>query len=194
MDAPTLAKGFNISEALAETWLPAFLETFTKYDISTPERQAGFLGQVAVESGCLKWTREIWGPTAQQKRYERNQQAAWPPTPQDQTNKLAYELGNFDVGDGFNFRGGGLIQTTGRTNYVALTLHLDHDFISNPADIALPEWSCLSAGYYWNSKDLNTFADAQDWKTITLKVNGGLTAFQERVQFTESFLTLLKGP
>lgn len=192
MDTNLLVTGFGISEQEAEKWLPAFLETFKKYDISTPERQAGFLGQVAVESGCLKWTRELWGPTAQQKKYERNFNAAWPPTDQDETNRVAYSLGNAIAGDGFAFRGGGLIQTTGRTNYAALTMHLEHDFLSNPQDIALPEWCVLSAGFYWDTHSLNTFADQKLWKTITLRVNGGLTAYDERLQYTVKFLTLLE--
>ena len=191
MTPEILSKGFNISLAKAQEWCPAFEMAFSKYEINTPERQAGFLGQVAVESGCLQWTRELWGPTTQQKRYEREFASAWPPTPQDQTNKLAYELGNFEKGDGFLFRGGGLIETTGRTNYTSLTLALDHDFISAPEDIALPEFAVASAGHYWNEHDLNQLADAQNWRKITLRTNGGLTAYAKRLAFTETFLKLL---
>jgi putative chitinase len=186
-----LAKGLNISPNKASAWFPYIEETFTKYSIDSPNKQAGFLGQIAVESGSLKWLRELWGPTPIQRTYERNFAAAWPPTPEDQTNRKAFMLGNSEVGDGFRFRGGGLIQTTGRGNFTKLSEALGHDFISHSVDIALPEWASLSAGQYWEDNSLNDIADAQDWQTLTRRINGGLTAYNERLAFIKTFLELL---
>ena len=88
----------------AADWLDPINAALDAFGIDTPVRVAAFLAQIGHESGYLQWTRELWGPTEQQLRYE-------PPS------TLARELGNTFPGDGRLYRGAGLIETTGRANF-----------------------------------------------------------------------------
>ena len=140
-----------------------------EFGIDTPTRQAAFLAQIGHESGGLHWSVEIWGPTEAQRRYEGRR-----------------DLGNVQIGDGFRFRGRGLIQTTGRANYTATGKALGVDLIAKPELLALPELAARSAAWYWKSRDLNALADAGDFERITRKINGGLNGQAERIALWES--------
>lgn len=89
----------------AGVFIPVLNSSMGKYSVVTPLRIAAFIAQVGHESGQLRWLKELWGPTVQQAKYEGRA-----------------DLGNSVVGDGFKFRGRGLIQVTGRTNYAKETL------------------------------------------------------------------------
>ena len=140
-----------------------------EFGIDTPTRQAAFLAQIGHESGGLHWSVEIWGPTEAQRRYEGRR-----------------DLGNVQIGDGYRFRGRGLIQTTGRANYVATGKALGVDLIAKPELLALPELAARSAAWYWKSRNLNALADAGDFERITRKINGGLNGQAERIALWES--------
>lgn len=133
--------------------------------INTPKRQAAFLAQVAHESGQLQYVREIWGPTAAQVRYEGRA-----------------DLGNTVAGDGFGYRGRGLIQITGRANYVACGEALGIDLVNHPELLEQPQYACLSAAWFWATKGLNTLADADKFETITRRINGGLNGQPDRLK------------
>src|SRR5260370_41908463 len=96
-----------------------------EFEINTPERQAAFIAQIGHESGELEWVKEIWGHTEAQKKYE-------PP------NEKASELGNTERGDGYRYRGRGLIQITGRANYRACGKALEVDLEATPDKLAEP--------------------------------------------------------
>lgn len=147
--------------------------TLDTYGISTSARIAAFIAQVGVESGQLRYVRELWGPTPQQKRYD-------PP------GGLADELGNTQAGDGFKYRGRGLIQITGRSNYEAASASLGQTFYENPELVEEPLWAAMVSGWFWEQKGLNALADKNDsaaFEEITKRVNGGLTAEAQRLQF-----------
>jgi putative chitinase len=96
----------NTNHLRLELFLDPINATFLEFSIDTPERQAAWLSQVAHETNGFLWLKEKWGPSPVQKTYE-------PPS------RKATILGNTQEGDGFLFRGRGLIQITGRGNYVA---------------------------------------------------------------------------
>lgn len=148
--------------------------------IVTPERIRAFLAQVGHESGRLRWVREIWGPTTQQLKYERDFGGAWPPSKEDKRNKVAYDLGNVEQGDGHRFMGRGLIQVTGRTNYELLSNSLDVDLVASPALLERPDYACLSAAQFWFDNELNQYADECNLDAITRKINGGQTGRASR--------------
>ena len=158
------------------------------YDITTPRRIAYFLAQIGHETGSFRYPQEIWGPTAQQKRYERDPSQPW--DAKNERNKLAFALGNSEVGDGSRYRGRGWIQTTGRSNHRAVTKRLRErlssvlyvpDFEANPELLTDPWWSALSAADYWEMRGINAIADSKNFKAVTKAINGGLTGYDDRV-------------
>lgn len=149
----------------AAEWLPSIVDAMAEFQISTPARQAAFLAQIGHESGGLHWTVEIWGPTDAQRRYEGRK-----------------DLGNTQIGDGFRFRGRGLLQTTGRANYKATGEALGVDLISAPEKLGTPPLAARSAGWYWKRNKLNELADAGDFRRITRRINGGYNGYEDRLR------------
>lgn len=168
MDAATLSEAAGISDRLAAQWIEPLQAAFAYAHINTPKREAAFLAQVGHESGAFLYVREIWGPTSAQRRYEGRQ-----------------DLGNTQPGDGFRYRGRGLIQVTGRANYNRLTSRLSWmgspDFIAEPEALEQPRWAALSAADYWHDRRLNELADAGKFKTLTKRINGGLNGYADRL-------------
>jgi len=169
MTPELLQAAIGCSAPRAREFSQPITSAMAAYGINTPERRAAFLAQVAVESGSLQWLRELWGPTPQQKKYD-------PP------GALAEELGNTVAGDGFKYRGAGLIETTGKGNFSRLSKALGVDFVADPELLTMPMWASISAAYYWRSHGCNTLADGGNFTQITRAINGGLTAQPERLQ------------
>jgi putative chitinase len=169
-------------------WLEPLLETFEKYDISTPKRQAYFIGQCMHESGGFKQLKENLNYSAKglmatwpsrfpdidtAEKYERN--------PEKIANKVySGRMGNTEDGDGAKYIGRGLIQLTGKENYANCGSAIGVDLVANPDLLATPKYAALSAGWFWNKKGLNAFADADDIDTITKRINGGLIGLADR--------------
>lgn len=152
----------------AKEFLPHIEAAMAEFNINTPARQAAFLAQIGHESGGLHWTTEIWGPTIAQSHYEGRA-----------------DLGNVEQGDGFKYRGRGLIQTTGRHNYQATGDALDVDLMDNPEQLAAPVLAARSAAWFWHQHGLNTLADLGDFKLITRRINGGLNGYEQRLALFE---------
>lgn len=125
------------------------------FDIGTPKRLAAFLAQIAHESDELRSVRELWGPTAAQRGYEGRA-----------------DLGNVEPGDGKRFMGRGLIQTTGRKNYLLCGMGLDLDLLARPDLLEQPEAAAASAGWYWHTHNLNRYADRDDFLGLSIAING----------------------
>lgn len=138
-----------------------------KFGINTPLRQAHWLAQIAHESGRFRYTRELWGPTAQQLRYE-------PPS------DLAKRLGNTEPGDGKKFMGRGFIQVTGRANYAQASLAIFGTAILLTKPEALEQNPAISAGWYWASRKINQHADRDDLLAVTKAINGGTNGLDDR--------------
>ncbi|KOX66778.1 chitinase [Pseudomonas psychrophila] len=133
------------------------------YQIVGAKRVAAFIAQIGHESGQLKYVKEIWGPTAAQAKYEGRK-----------------DLGNTVVGDGSKYRGRGLIQITGRANYMACGEGLGLDLIKQPELLEKPQHACMSAAWFWATKGLNTLADAGQFDNITQRINGGQNGAADR--------------
>jgi putative chitinase len=152
----------------SQTWADPLTAAMALYAIDSPKRQAAFLAQIGHESGRLIYVRELWGPTAVQQTYE-------PPS------EKAKDLGNTQNGDGFRYRGRGLIQVTGRANYQSCGDALGLDLVSQPELLEQPGNASLSAAWFWNTHGCNLLADIMDFETITRHINGGLNGFDDRV-------------
>lgn len=164
MTPETLAACLGIPLARAQTWADPLSAAMALYAIDSPQRQAAFVAQVGHESGRLIYIRELWGPTSAQQGYEGR-----------------LDLGNTEPGDGFRYRGRGLIQVTGRANYQKCGGALALPLIDHPELLEQPDNASLSAAWFWNSRGLNTPADTGDFETITRKINGGLNGYDDRL-------------
>ncbi|WP_304308085.1 glycoside hydrolase family 19 protein [Pseudacidovorax intermedius] len=159
-------------ERRAERFAAWLISAMDAYAITTPLRQAAFLAQVGHESQGLLYTSELWGPTPAQRGYEGR-----------------VDLGNTHPGDGFKYRGHGLIQTTGRENHAAVRDRLRvrfgtrvPDFVVLPEKLCEPEWAAYSAADFWDMKKLNPLADAGAFFEITRRINGGRNGLEDRLR------------
>lgn len=169
-------------------WLAPLEATFVKYDISTPKRQATFIGQCAHESGNFKVLQENLNYSAE------GLMKTWPsrfPTKAiadqyaRQPAKIAGKvyngrMGNTSEEEAAKYLGRGLIQLTGKENYANCGTALGIDLIGNPTLLIDPKYACLSAGWFWNKKSLNALADSGDYETMTKRINGGLIGLDDR--------------
>lgn len=133
------------------------------HDITGPVRMAAFLAQIGHESVSLKHTAEVWGPTPEQKRYEGRK-----------------DLGNTHLGDGYFYRGRGLIQCTGRDNYTKMGERLGLDLLGSPELLEQPRWAALSAATWWDNHGCNQLADNGDFVALTKRINGGTNGLEDR--------------
>lgn len=148
--------------AAVARFAPALAEAFARYGIATPLRQAHFLAQVGHESGALRFTEEIASGEAYEGRAD---------------------LGNVRPGDGKRFKGRGLIQLTGRYNYARFgaALGREDEILANPGLVAADLGLCVgAAGWYWEARGLSPLADADDFRTITQRINGGFNGIEHR--------------
>jgi putative chitinase len=169
-------------------WFEPLQETFEKYQINTPKRQACFIGQCMHESGGFKFLRENLNYSA------RALMNTWPSRfpdadiaekyarqPEMIANKVyGGRMGNTEDGDGAKFIGRGLIQLTGKDNYMAFGDAIGEDLVANPQLVEEPRYAALSAGWFWNKRGLNTLADAMDIETLTKRINGGNIGIDDR--------------
>jgi putative chitinase len=142
--------------------LPYLNATMKKYEINTRLRQAHFLAQVAHESAEFRTTQEYATGAAYEGRKD---------------------LGNTVTGDGKKFKGRGLIQITGRSNYTAYGLYINQDVTTNENPKKLEKFPLASdcSGWFWTIlKKLNRLADADNLTAITHKINGGSNGIKNR--------------
>ena len=148
--------------------------------ITGPKRVAAFIAQVGHESGELRYVRELGGEHYLSK-YD--------------TGALAARLGNTPDadGDGQKYRGRGLIQITGRRNYLACSRALfgDERLLHFPELLEQPQWAAESAAWFWHSNGLNELADQDQFTTITRRINGGLNGLEHRQQLWEKARAVL---
>lgn len=155
----------GISALRAQTWAAPITDAIDRFGVSAV---AMFLAQIGHESGSFQWVREIWGPTPAQARYQGRA-----------------DLGNLQAGDGFRFRGRGLIQITGRANYRECGDNLGLDLINRPELLELPANAAASAAWYWASRHLDNLAEPGTdaaFLAVTRKINGGVTGLADRCE------------
>lgn len=160
---------FPNARAQAGVFVSALNQAMAEFLINTPRRQAAFLAQVGHESGELQFTREL-GSHQYLDRYD--------------TGKLAERLGNTpaDDDDGQLYRGRGLIQITGRRNYLmcSIALFRDDRLLREPALLEQPELAARSAAWFWFKSSCNSLADGNEFLAITKRINGGTNGIADR--------------
>lgn len=143
-----------------------------RFGLNRAYRLAHFIAQLSHESAYFIYDKEVWGPTAAQKRYDGRA-----------------DLGNTPEidGDGKKYSGHGPIQVTGKANHREFRDWCRErgmnppDFVKNPELINTDPWEGLSAIWYWDTRHLNKYADRNDPEMITRRINGGLNGFADRL-------------
>ena len=182
-------------------WYTALQQLLPQYEINTLDRIAAFLAQCAHESGGFVFIKENlnyrwqslrkvfpkYFPTdALAQQYEKQ--------PQKIANRVyANRMGNGpeESGDGYKFCGRGLIQVTGRDNYswFAASLKISPEEASEYMETF--EGAAQSACWFWESNNLNQWADKQDILTLTKRINGGTIGLEDRKKHYEHCLHVL---
>jgi predicted chitinase len=151
---PSLSR-YEAIKWLASINLPPLNKAMHDANITTPDQQAAFLAQIAEESGELGMVNELpWGLPRSQWDDEQAVRDYF-------NNKYANINGNGGAssGDGYNYRGRGLLQITGKSNYAAVSekLYADDRLLANPDLLSQPDAAWAAAAAYWNENDLNRF-------------------------------------
>ena len=202
-----LIQGTGCSNKVAEVWLPYFNSIPKNFGIDTPLRMAAFLAQVGHESAGLSRLEEglnysaeglanTWpkryAQTAQNGLYAKNSVGRYLPSTLAiqiarkpvliASNTYANRMGNGSVEsqEGWKYRGRGILQITGKSNYAELTLNTGIDFISNPDLLKEPAYALISACFFWKSNNLNVLADKKDIVSLSKAINGGIIGLEHR--------------
>jgi putative chitinase len=211
--ARTLAAIAHVAPEARENYLEAIRNggsLFEQHGITTGLRMAHFLAQAMAETGAFKVVREsmsysvprmleIFGvhhhsakiTAAEAPALAHNEHALAERVYGAGNPGKAAELGNTEPGDGFRYRGNGVLQTTGRGAHRAMGQKFGLDFENNPDLLTTPEHALKPALQEWSDGNLNHFADINDIRTITLRINGGLNGFDDRQAFFARLRPLL---
>ena len=150
------------NDAKVELYLPYLQMKTDAREINTPLRRAHFLAQIGHESGALRYSEELASGVSYEGRSD---------------------LGNTENGDGRRFKGRGLIQLTGRANYldygesIGIDLTVDENWLRVARDPAL---AVDVACWFWAKRRLNQFADEDDVVAVTRRINGGINGLADR--------------
>jgi len=186
-----MLKEMGVSDGDAEQYLPHLEEALPKHGIADSRlRLAHFFAQVLHESGCMRFDmenlnyssdalRKVFGKyfttQAEADAYARN--------PEKIANRVyANRMGNGDEtsGDGWKYRGRGLIQLTGRSNYKAFAGWIGDARVMDEPDRVSTEYAVHSAVFFWDRNNLNSLADKDDVVGVTTKINGGVNGLAHR--------------
>jgi putative chitinase len=178
-------------------WHKPMLELFPKYKINTRERVAGFIAQCAHESTDFTQLEENLNYSAERLRsvfpryfgpgkanpaeYARNPQKLANYVYMDINRSKSGALGNIHPGDGWRFRGRGIKQLTGRNNYAAFGKTIGMTAEQAAEYVATPKGALESACWFWDSRNINSFADKRDIVGMSRRINGGDIGLTDRV-------------
>jgi len=184
-------------------WVDAMNEVFPKYEIDTPKRIAAFIAQCGHESGGWRTFSEnlnysakaldaVFGKYFVRAGRDANDYARQPEKIANIVYAGRMDNGDTNSGDGWRYRGRGPIQLTGKANYAKFSEDMDVDAVDNPDQVSEDkEVALMSAIWYWNSNNLNRYADSGDIKTLTKRINGGYIGLEDRIHHWEEAMKAL---
>ncbi|MFT5645398.1 MAG: putative chitinase [Aureispira sp.] len=190
----------DVNWKYAEKYLSLLDITLPQYGIDTSLRKAHFLAQITHESGGFKFTTENlnYSGNALYSVFRKyfptlDSTVDYQRKPEKIANKVyANRLENSEEasGDGWRFRGRGLIQLTGKANYHSFSIATNQNFIKNHDLVATPEWALASACWFWKKNGINKYADADDIHMVTKRINGGFNGIEIRQHFLDEYKKL----
>lgn len=190
------------------TILADYLEPLNRvtdyYEISTSAtRLASFLAQVTEESAEFNTIEENlnYSAVGLRKVFSKyfpndtiaNQYARKPEKIANRVYANRMKNGDEDSGDGWKFRGRGLIQITGRENYTILSQLLEMTLDETISYLSTPLGATAGAGWFWDTNKLNNYADKNDFIGLTKRINGGTIGIEKRLNYYETALRILQG-
>ena len=181
-----------------DQWCEALNKILPDYEINTPQRVAAFIAQCAHESGGFVFLKENlnYRAASLRKIFPKyfpddaiaNDYASRPNKQEAIANRIyGGRMGNGpeDSGDGYRFCGRGLIQLTGRNNYEAFAESIETPVEEIPEYLQTFEGAVQSACWFWETNNLNQYADTDDIKTMTRRINGGFIGLEDRIKHYE---------
>ena len=184
-----------------EKFVEGLNETFEHFEIDNANRMAMFIAQTAHESGNFAATQENLNYSAKGlsgtfKKYFPTEESATPYArkPEKIANRVyGARMGNGpeSSGEGYKYRGRGIIQLTGKDNYKNCGKALGLDLLADPDSVAKNPVAVLSAGWFWDTRKLNTWADKGDVLTVTKKINGGTIGLEDRTKHYDHIVEVL---
>jgi putative chitinase len=174
-------------------WYDPICEILPEYQINNPRRVASWLSQCGHESADFKFMQENLNYGAKglrgvfPKYFPTDDMAnAYQRQPEKIANRVyGNRMGNGpeETGEGYMYRGRGIIQITGKDNYrrCSIALYGDESLLENPDWLCEIDGAIRSACWYWNSRNLNADADREDVLALTKKINGGTHGLDDRM-------------
>lgn len=186
-----MLKEMGVSADDAEQYINDLEEALPKYGIAESRRRlAHFFAQVLHESGCLRFDMENLNYSANALRavfgkYFKTDQDAeeYARKPELIANRVYCNRmgnGNEASGDGWKYRGRGLIQLTGKDNYKSFAEWVGDDRVIDDPDLVATEYAVHSAVFFWDKNKLNDIADKDDVERLTRRINGGVNGLAHR--------------
>jgi putative chitinase len=192
----------DTSEDIIAKYVEYLNDVLSFYEINNPQRISMFLAQVGHESGGMRTIKENLNYSADglkkifPKYFRTVNPADYAKKPEKIANRVyASRMGNGDEasGDGFRYCGRGLIQLTGKSNYMAFAQDMNMSLEEATEWLKDEEGATWSAGWFWDSRELNQWADKGDILTVTKKINGGTIGLEDRKHHYEAALEIFGG-
>ena len=192
-----------VGNSNVDDWYRALTENIYFFEIDNEKRIAAFLAQTShesmnytrvIENLNYRWTSlrsvfpKYFPNDSLAKKYAHDQRAI--------ANRVyANRMGNGpeSSGDGWRYKGRGLIQLTGKYNYKKFGDSLGISLSEVPDFLETFDGAVISACWYWENKDLNYYADNDDIKSITKLINGGYIGLEDRIRKYSNILEILEG-
>jgi len=188
----------------AAEWYDAMQRVLPKWNIDTVDRVAGFIAQTSHESGGYSVLTENLNYSAEAldkifpKYFKRAGRDArnYHRQPEKIANMIyanRMDNGGIDSGDGWRFRGGGILQLTGRYNYTqfgkaeGMSAEEATEFVRSPIG------ALASACWFWDTNNINRYCDNQDITGMTKRINGGTIGLEDRKKHYAHALEVLGG-
>lgn len=189
-----------INNPYIDNWFDSLCKILPDYEINTVERVAAFLAQTAHESAGYTALKENLNYRAESlcrvfPAYFNSSNAAQYAHKQEAIANRAYanRMGNGDEasGDGFRYCGRGLIQLTGKENYQRFAESIDIPVDEVPEFLGTFEGAIQSGCWFWETNNLNKWADSGDILTMTKRINGGTIGLEDRIKHYNHALEVL---
>lgn len=187
----------DTSEDVVDSYVDPLNKATSHFNINNTNRIAMFIAQVGYESSGLTRTQENLNYRADRlvqefpKYFNSGNAERYAYDPEKIANRVyANRMGNGSEqsGDGFKFHGRGLIQLTGRENYTNFAKKIGMNVDSIVDYVSTPEGAAMSAGWFWNERDLNKLADERNVVAVTKRINGGINGLAQRKKLFEEAL------